>query len=195
MEEGQTTKTLADKTQDVVAANLLEEKQKQIEELENKLKKDAFKTPKKKRSKSKGSRKSSADSKENIHDFSFRKSFETRDKLYDTKDKMRETVVKTGMGTDEVMKLLKTVIESTKSGVPLETQTLGASGAKTQNVSEEFINDLVKYQKDKINFVGAKGGSSVMQATSLTRRDKITLMKLGLSKGLLDDDLKGKDFY
>lgn len=96
------------------------------------------------------------------------------------------------MDADEVMQLIRTVMESTNAGIPLDTRTLGKTGAVTQRIPEEFIKDLQEIQRDKVSFVGSKGGSAVLRSSALTRRDKIHLMKLGLGKGLLDSDLEGK---
>jgi len=104
----------------------------------------------------------------------------------------KQTIVNRGMDADEVAKLMKTVIDSMKVGIPVETSTLGSIGAQTQPLSQEIINDLEQLQRDKINFIGSHGGASSLHPSALTRKDKLHLVKLGLGKGLLDDDLKGK---
>lgn len=108
--------------------------------------------------------------------------------------KTRREIIRSGIETDDVMKMLKTVMESANRGIPLETQTLGQTGVLTETLPKEFIKDLETIQKDKIKFIGSKGGSSVMNATALTRRDKIHLVNLGLSKGLMDKELEGNEY-
>lgn len=153
---------------------LLEEKNKQIEDLEKMLN-ESKKEPKKEKSPKR--KKDTSKDRAGEHD----------DEAIDTVGK--RTVVKTGMDADEVMKLIKTVIESTQAGIPLETQTLGLTGSINKTLPQDFLKDLEAVQKDKVNFIGSKGGNTVMNTTSLTRRDKIHLMKLGLAKGLMDSDL------
>jgi hypothetical protein len=103
---------------------------------------------------------------------------------------MKQTVVKRGFDAEEVARLIKTTVESMNKGVPIDTQTLGMAG---ETLPQEFIKDLEQIQKHKIKFIGSQGGSSLMRATALTKRDKLQLVKLGLSKGLLEEDMKGKD--
>lgn len=165
--------------EDKEAHSALIEDKKKIEELEKKLKKQKKKSEKGSPSKSPSKKTQNVDQDE---------------EMIDTTTIAKQTIVKRGLDAEEVMELIKTVMESTQKGVPLETQTLGKTGALTKTLPQEFISDLEKLQKDKINFIGSKGGVSVMQATNLTRRDKIYLMKLGLAKGLMDDDLGGKSY-
>ena len=173
----------------------IKEKEDEIEELKRKLKEseeqknskllktdEDYRTPKRKhhdknsqdrsreKSKSKHKRDRSEDEKENITDF---------------KVKEKQTIVKTGLDAEEVIRLLKTVIESTRAGIPIDTPTLGLTGASAKEIPEELIKDLNEFQKDKINFVGARGGSTVIQSNELSRKDKITLMKLGLGREFL----------
>ena len=156
----------------------LDEKQREIEDLKHK---SSLKTPEsksKKKKKDKSESKSSKKKKDRIDS--------------DEEEKINLDMRKTtgsGLDTDDVMKLIKTVVESTNAGIPIETQTLGRTGAIAQTLPQDFIKDLETIQKDKINFIGSKGGSSVMNATALTRRDKIHLVKLGLGKGLVDNEI------
>jgi hypothetical protein len=166
---------ILNKTDKSEESKLLLEKIRKIEELELKLD-ETLKKPQKEKS-----------PKRKDKDVDRSRILEKDEENIDTIGK--RTIVKTGMDADEVMKLIKTVIESTQAGIPLETHTLGKTGAMAQTLPEDFLKDLEIYQKDKVNFIGSKGGSTVMSTTSLTRRDKIHLMKLGLSKGLMDGDL------
>lgn len=182
VEELKEAKKLAEMSQEPAKIDdVLEEKNKKIQELEKKLDETQHLKPEKTKHRS-GSKSKSKDRREDD-------AYE--DDRSDMSPAGKRTVIKRGMDADEVMQLIKTVLESTKTGVPLETQTLGKTGVLAETMSKEFIEDLQKLQRDKVAFVGSKGGHTVMNSTALTRRDKIHLMKLGLGKGLMDKELEG----
>ncbi|CAI2360854.1 unnamed protein product [Moneuplotes crassus] len=162
----------------------LDAKEEEIKRLKERLR-NKDKTPNKRKSDKKASASKNRSTSKKSRD---RSQLSGDEEMIDTSVGKR-TVIKSGMDSDEVMKLIKTVVESTNAGIPLETQTLGRTGAIPQDLSNEFLKDLETIQKDKINFIGAKGGHSVMNSTALTKRDKRILANLGLSKGLMDEDL------
>lgn len=160
----------------------LKEKADRIEQLEKELKEG--KGTKIKREKSSASKSHSPDKKRT-------EEIDLEEEVIDTTKIGKRTVVKSGMDADEVMRLIKTVIESTQAGIPLETQTLGQTLPMAQTMPENFLKDLEQIQRDKINFVGTQGGNTIMNTTALSRRDKVHLVNLGLGKGLMDKDIDG----
>ena len=181
-----------DSTMNEAQLKAFKDKENEIEELKKKLKEteeqkksqklqpeEEYKTPNKKHHDRDSNERSRERSK------SKHKRDDEKVQISDFKAKEKQTIVKTGLDAEEVIRLLKTVIESTKAGIPLDTPTLGLTGANAQQIPEELIKDLNEFQKDKISFIGSRGGSTVIQSNELNRRDKIMLMKLGLGKEFL----------
>lgn len=195
-----------DNTQSAETMKILETKNKKIEELEKEIQENKTKKSKKSSDKARSespsekrhkSRPKTAE-KESAIKFDIDKESDDlnrRDtKFKETYERTRskETIIKQGLDTEDVMKLIKTVVESTQKGVPLETNLLGVTGANAQQLPKDLIKDILELQTDKINFVGSLGGTSVLQSNELSRRDKINLLKLGMGKGLFDKDTEAK---
>ena len=53
----------------------------------------------------------------------------------------------TGIPAEDVAKLIETVVESTKAGIPVEAKTLGLTGANIKEIPDNLIQDLIKDQK------------------------------------------------
>ena len=181
----------------------MEEKNKEINELKDKLKKSQTpKKTKKDKSISKDSSPAKSDKqsrpksteKDQIKldlDESKDDDLNRRDNRFDDSYERpsKEVIVQKGIDTHEVVKLIKTVVESTQKGIPLETTALGATGAESQILPKELIEDLIKHQQDKVNFVGSQGGTTILNSKELNRRDKINLIKLDEGKDSLEKEL------
>ena len=85
----------------------------------------------------------------------------------------------------ELMSKIQTLMDQNAS-MPVDHQLIGTMGAQGSSMQGDFMNQFLKTQHERIQFIGTMGGVSYMQSRELSGVDKINLMKMGIGRGILD---------
>ena len=85
----------------------------------------------------------------------------------------------------ELMSKIQTLMDQNAS-MPVDHKLIGNMNLPSSSMSGDFMNQFLKTQHERIQFIGTMGGVSYMQSRELSGVDKINLMKMGIGRGILD---------